>query len=112
MPLTWTLKADGTGKNIKWSQPLGSKAYGGPIISGGKIFVGTNNNTPREPEITGDKGILMCFKESTGEFLWQSSATSWRPAASTTGRKRASAPAPSSRATACGSSPTAARCSA
>ncbi len=71
MPLTWTLRENGAGKGVVWSQPLGSKAYGGPIFSGGKIFVGTNNNTPREPEVTGDKGILMCFKESTGEFLWQ-----------------------------------------
>ena len=71
MPLKWTLKSDGTGDRVKWSAALGTKAYGGPIISGGKIFVGTNNWQPRDPNVTGDKGILMCFKESTGEFLWQ-----------------------------------------
>ena len=70
-PPTWTLKEDGTSKNVKWSQPLGSKAYGGPIVSGGKIFVGTNNNTPRNPDVKGDKGILMCFNEADGKFLWQ-----------------------------------------
>src|SRR5947209_79241 len=37
MPLTWSLKP-GAEKNVKWSQQLGTKAYGGPIISGGKIF--------------------------------------------------------------------------
>src|SRR5262245_7790618 len=33
-----------SGKNIKWSADLGSKAYGGPIVVGGKIFIGTNND--------------------------------------------------------------------
>ena len=43
MPMKWSLR-NGTEQNVKWSAPLGSKAYGGPIIAGGKIFVGTNNN--------------------------------------------------------------------
>jgi outer membrane protein assembly factor BamB len=58
-------------KNIKWSAVLGSKAYGGPVIADGKIFVGTNNGNPRDAKITGDKGVLMCFEEKTGKFLWQ-----------------------------------------
>src|SRR4051794_22918614 len=33
-------------KNVKWAVNLGSKAYGGPIVAGGKIFIGTNNNLP------------------------------------------------------------------
>jgi outer membrane protein assembly factor BamB len=57
--------------NIKWSQDLGSKAYGGPVIADGKIFIGTNNSNPRDPKITGDKGVLMCFEEKTGKYLWQ-----------------------------------------
>src|SRR5262245_20416322 len=60
-----------SGKNIKWIAKLGSKAYGGPIIAGGKIVIGTNNDNPRDPKIKGDKGILMCFDEATGKFLWQ-----------------------------------------
>jgi outer membrane protein assembly factor BamB len=60
-----------SGKNIKWTAKLGSKAYGGPIIASGKVFVGTNNDAPRDPKIKGDKGILMCFDEATGKFLWQ-----------------------------------------
>src|SRR5262245_3536409 len=34
------------GNRIKWQETLGSRAYGGPIIAGGKIFVGTNNENP------------------------------------------------------------------
>ena len=66
----WSNKK-GKEKNILWSAELGSKAYGGPIFSGGKIFIGTNNETPRNKAIQGDKGILMCFTEAKGEFLWQ-----------------------------------------
>jgi outer membrane protein assembly factor BamB len=58
-------------ENIKWVAALGSRAYGGPVISGGKIFIGTNNHAPRNALITGDKGVIMCFRESDGQFLWQ-----------------------------------------
>src|SRR5947208_4227144 len=46
VPTDWDVK---TGKNVKWVAELGSKAYGGPIIAAGKIFVGTNNDRPRNP---------------------------------------------------------------
>jgi outer membrane protein assembly factor BamB len=59
------------GTNIKWSVALGSKAYGGPVVAGGKVFVGTNNGGQRDPSIKGDKGVIMCFEEKTGRFLWQ-----------------------------------------
>src|SRR5579875_3556633 len=59
------------GDNVLWSVDLGSKAYGGPVVAGGRIFVGTNNDSPRDPTIKGDKGVLMCFDQATGKFLWQ-----------------------------------------
>ena len=59
------------GTNVKWSVDLGSRAYGGPVIAGGKVFIGTNNGNPRDPKITGDKGIILCFAEKDGKFLWQ-----------------------------------------
>ncbi len=73
IPGDWSIKTDKKGKekNIKWSAHLGSVAYGGPVIAGGRIFVGTNNEAPRDPAINGDKGIMMCFRESDGKFLWQ-----------------------------------------
>ena len=57
--------------NIRWSVDVGTKAYGGPVIAGGKVFIGTNNGNPRDPKIQGDKGIIMCFAEKDGKFLWQ-----------------------------------------
>jgi outer membrane protein assembly factor BamB len=70
IPTNWVVRP-GLQKNVKWSVDLGSKALGGPVISGGKVFIGTNNNRRRDPAVQGDKGILMCFRESDGAFLWQ-----------------------------------------
>ena len=66
---------------VIWKEPLGSRSYGGPTVAGGKVFVGTNNERPRNKRDVAknkdgevqpiDKGILMCFDEKTGKFLWQ-----------------------------------------
>ena len=65
--------AEGKEKNVKWTAKLGSKAFGGPVIAGGRIFVGTNNDLPREKKakknING--AVLMAFNEADGKFLWQ-----------------------------------------
>jgi outer membrane protein assembly factor BamB len=61
----------GAFKNVKWTAKMGNKAYGGPVIAGGRVFVATNNDNPRDPKIRDDKGIIMCFRESDGKFLWQ-----------------------------------------
>src|SRR5262249_13090692 len=29
------------------------------------------NETPRDPKIEGDRGVMMCFDEKSGKFLWQ-----------------------------------------
>ncbi len=58
-------------KNILWTAKLGSQTYGNPVVANGKILVGTNNESPRDPAQKGDRGNLMCFDEKTGSFLWQ-----------------------------------------
>lgn len=60
-----------TTKNCLWVAKLGSQTYGTPVISGGKVYVGTNNESPRNPKHIGDRGIVMVFDEYTGEFKWQ-----------------------------------------
>src|SRR5262245_39411473 len=50
-----------TTKGVKWAVKLGSQAYGNPVVAGGKVFVGTNNESPRDPKYKGDRGVLMCF---------------------------------------------------
>jgi len=60
-----------TKKNVKWMAELGSQSYGNAVVAGGMVFVGTNNELLRDPKQPGDRGVLMAFRESTGEFLWQ-----------------------------------------
>lgn len=60
-----------TGKNVKWTVPLGSKTYGTPIVAGGKILIGTNNEPPRDANHMGDRGVLQCLNESDGKLCWQ-----------------------------------------
>ena len=71
LPATWSIE-QGKEKNLVWSVALGSKAYGGPVVSGGKIYIGTNNDFPRDPKVAGDRGILLCLDQATGELIWQS----------------------------------------
>jgi outer membrane protein assembly factor BamB len=68
IPTEWDVE---TNKNIKWVATLGSQTYGNPVVSDGVVLVGTNNEAVKDPNIKGDKGVLMAFRESDGEFLYQ-----------------------------------------
>lgn len=57
--------------HVKWSVDIGSQTYGNPTISGGRVFLGTNNAKPRDPAVKGDRGVLLCFSAEDGKFLWQ-----------------------------------------
>ncbi len=72
MPEDWDIKS---GRNIRWVAALGSQSYGNTVVSRGKIFVGTNNELVRNPALTGDRGVIMAFRESDGKFLWQATST-------------------------------------
>ena len=61
----------GTGLNIKWSAELGSQSYATPVIAGGRVLIGTNNDRPRDPRHQGDRAVLLCLAESDGRLLWQ-----------------------------------------
>lgn len=58
-------------ENVAWVQPLGSQTYGNPVVAHGQVYVGTNNEGVRDPKQPGDRGVLMAFRASDGEFLWQ-----------------------------------------
>ncbi len=59
------------GSGVKWVARLGDASYGSAVVAGGRVFVGTNNAAPRDPRMQGDRGVLMCFAEKSGELLWQ-----------------------------------------
>ena len=52
LPDSWDI-SDGT--NVAYSVQLGSRAYGGPVMSNGRLLIGTNNEYPRNPEIKATK---------------------------------------------------------
>ena len=58
-------------KNVLWAAKLGSQTYGNTTVADGKVYVGTNNESPRDPKQQGDRGVMMVFDEKTGKFLWQ-----------------------------------------
>ena len=60
-----------TGLNVKWTAKLGTESHSTPIVSGGRVYIGTNNGEPRDPKHRGDRGVLMCFDERDGSLLWQ-----------------------------------------
>jgi outer membrane protein assembly factor BamB len=68
VPTTWDIK---TGKNVKWVAELGSQSYGNPTVAEGVVLIGTNNEAMRDPKQAGDRGVVMAFREETGEFMWQ-----------------------------------------
>ncbi len=72
LPAQWD---PSSGLNIKWTASLGSQTFGNPIISNGKVFAGTNNEGRRNPKLGGDRGVVMCFREADGKFLWEATST-------------------------------------
>ena len=73
LPVEWDVDE---GTNVRWSADLGSRSYGGPIVAAGQVYVGTNNQKPRDKKYIKDGrpidlGVLLAFKEKDGAFLWQ-----------------------------------------
>lgn len=60
-----------TTRHVRWIAKLGSQSYGNPVVSGGRVIVGTNNESPRDGKYAGDRAVVKCFDEKTGGFLWQ-----------------------------------------
>lgn len=69
-------------RNIKWAARLGNQTYGNTTVALGKVFIGTNNDPPRDDRFRakgeGDKpgdpidmACVLCFDEKDGKFLWQ-----------------------------------------
>jgi outer membrane protein assembly factor BamB len=60
-----------TGENLRWTAKLGTETHSSPVISGGRILIGTNNGEPRDARHSGDRGVLLCLDDSNGSLLWQ-----------------------------------------
>jgi len=51
-----------TTKNIKWVTRLGNSTFGSPVVSQGRVFIGTTGESDHE-------AMLCCFDEKTGKEL-------------------------------------------
>lgn len=69
-PESWDIKS---GENVLWSAKLGSQTYGSPVVSGDKVFIGTNNAGGYLEQFSEaiDLGCLLAFDVQSGRFLWQ-----------------------------------------
>ena len=47
-------------QNIKWAAGLGSKTFGSPVVSQGRVFIGTMGASSAD-------AALLCLDEETGE---------------------------------------------
>lgn len=66
-----TIDPASVSKNVKWVAKLGTQTYGNPTVSGGRVFLGTNNAWPHfREDMTADYGVLLCLDQLTGKRLW------------------------------------------
>jgi outer membrane protein assembly factor BamB/HEAT repeat protein len=67
-PVDWDTA---TGRNIAWSVALGNETFGLPVVAGGTVYVGTDNDRQMDPLYKDDSGVLLAFRATDGAFLWQ-----------------------------------------
>jgi outer membrane protein assembly factor BamB len=67
-PVDWDTN---TGRNIVWSIELGKQTFGRPVVAGNAVYVGTDNSRLMNPAYEEECGVLMAFRATDGEFLWQ-----------------------------------------
>jgi len=60
-----------TQQNVKWVAKLSTCGFGSPTVAGGKVFIGTNNEDPKDSRHQGDRSVLLCLDEEHGGLLWQ-----------------------------------------
>lgn len=70
-PVDRTVDPSGT-KNVRWTAKLGKVVYGTPVIAEGKVLIGTADSVQEDrPQLEGDRGVLVCLNEKSGELLWE-----------------------------------------
>jgi outer membrane protein assembly factor BamB len=60
-----------SGDGLRWTVDLGNQAYGTPVVSQGRVFIGTNNSVPFDPRHEGTHGVLLCLDDRDGALEWQ-----------------------------------------
>ena len=61
-----------TAKNVRFIVRLGSENYSAPVVAGGRVYVGTNDEDLDDPRFQPTRGgVLMCLDEATGDLVWR-----------------------------------------
>jgi outer membrane protein assembly factor BamB len=59
-------------RNVMWAIVLGSQTYGNPVISNGKLIVGTNDAMLKDRRFARTRGsVVLCCDVKTGRRLWK-----------------------------------------
>jgi outer membrane protein assembly factor BamB len=58
---TGTVRLD-TAKNVRWARKVCESTYSSPVIAGGKVFLGGQED---------GGGVVVCLEEQTGRELWR-----------------------------------------
>jgi outer membrane protein assembly factor BamB len=61
-----------TARNVRFIARLGSENYSAPVVAGGRIFIGTNDEDLDDPRFRPTEGgVFLCLDEKTGGMLWR-----------------------------------------
>jgi outer membrane protein assembly factor BamB len=61
-----------TAKNVRWMVRLGSENYSCPVVAGGRVYIGTNDEDLDDDRFQSTRGgVLMCLDEKTGSLIWR-----------------------------------------
>src|SRR5262249_31889263 len=66
LPTTWDVNKK---TNVKWVATLGSQSYGNPVVAGGQVRLGTNNEERRGPQQSVAAGVVMALGQKTRRYL-------------------------------------------
>ena len=61
-----------TATNVRFIARLGSENYSAPVVAGGRIYIGTNDEDLDDPRFRPtDGGVFLCLDERTGALAWR-----------------------------------------
>jgi outer membrane protein assembly factor BamB len=61
-----------TARNVRFIARLGSENYSAPVIAGGRVYIGTNDEDIDDPRLESTRGgVLLCLDERSGAMVWR-----------------------------------------
>jgi len=60
-----------TTRNVRWAVRLGSQTNASPVVAGGKVYIGMNQEKPHDSRFDSARAVLLCLAEADGKTLWQ-----------------------------------------